>query len=281
MMAERWRERLPALFAIALPVLAGLAYMALFGAPGSYLVANGGALVLAGAFLLLGIPPLHRRGRLVLGLVLLALFALPLLTGPTLEGPFTDGVRRWLPLGPITLHAGLLTIPPLLVLASEDERLGPLAIGVGLLIALLQPDFASAFALTGGAVGLYQARRDWRIGLVIILGFLFSVSAALRGELPAVPFVERVVIDALRESLALGALLALALGGATLTMLFGTGLPARTRYAIGMGFFGFLVASLISNYPTPLAGYGAAAILGFALAHALAFALPEDHKVDA
>lgn len=280
-MGERWQERLPALFAIALPVLAGLAYMAAGGAPQTYMLVNGGALLAGGAILLVGLPPLERRGRVIAGMLLLALFALPLLTGPTLDGPFTEGVRRWLPLGPLALHAGLLTIPPLLVLASQDERLGPIAILVGLLVALLQPDFASGFALTGGAVGLYQARRDWRIGLVIILGFLFSVSAALRGELPAVPFVERIVIDALRESLALGVLLALALGGATLAMLFGTGLPRRIRYAIGMGFFGFLVTSLISTYPTPLAGYGAAAIIGFALAHALAFGLADAQKVDA
>ncbi|MBB3035287.1 hypothetical protein [Alteriqipengyuania lutimaris] len=275
-MEERWRERFPALFAIALPVLAGLAYMALSGAPRSYPIVNGGSLILAGAIVLAGPPRLERRARLIVGGVLLALFALPLLTGPSV-----NGIARWLPLGPVILHAGMLTVPALVLLAAGDDKLGPPALAAALLLALAQPDFASAFALTGGAVGMYQARRNWRIGLVIILGFLIAIAAALQGELPAVPFVERIVIDALRTSPAMAALLALSLLGSVLLMLFATGLPRAVRYPVGMSMFGFLLASLISNYPTPLAGYGAAAIIGFALAHALAFALLDAHNVDA
>ena len=43
-MGERWRDRFPALLAIALPVLVGLAYMATGGAPSAYLIVNGAAL---------------------------------------------------------------------------------------------------------------------------------------------------------------------------------------------------------------------------------------------
>ncbi len=275
-MAERWRERFPALLAIALPVLAGLAYMATGGAPHAYLIVNGGALALAATILLIGVPGPGGRGRMIAGAVLLALFALPLVTGPSM-----NGIARWLPLGSFILHAGMLTIPSLAVLAARDERLGPPALFAGLLIALAQPDFASAFALTGGAIGIYQVRSDWRVGLVIIAGFLIAIAAALQGELPAVPFVERIVIDALRSAPAMAATLALSLIGSTLLMLFGTGLPRIARYPLGMAMFGFLLASLISNYPTPLAGYGAAAIIGFALAHALAFALPDAPQVEA
>lgn len=269
-MQERWRERFPALLAIALPVFAGLAYMASGGAPRDYLIVNSGALLLAALIVLIGLPKLGQRARLIAGGVLLALFALPLLTGPSM-----NGIARWLSLGDFILHAGMLTIPSLAVLAAREERLGPPAILAALLVALAQPDFASAFALTGGAIGIYQVRNDWRVGLVIITGFLIAIAAALQGELPAAPFVERIIIDALRTNPAMAALLALSLAGSILLMAFGTGLPRIARYPIALSLFGFWLASLISNYPTPLAGYGAAAIIGYALAHALAFALPD------
>ena len=262
--------RIPALLALAIPTLAGLAYMALYGAPRSYLIVNGASMVAAGAILLIGLPRLDRKAQLVTGAVLLFLFALPLLTGPSM-----NGIARWLPVGPFILHAGMLTIPALVVLSGREPVLGSAALLVASLVALIQPDFASAFALTGGAIGLYQARADWRIGLVIVLGFFIAISASLRGELPAVPFVERVLHDATFQSPAMALLLVVSLFASILTMLFGTGLPRTARYPIGMCLFGFLLAALINNYPFPLIGYGAAAIIGFALAHALAFALPD------
>ena len=268
-MGERWRERFPALLAIALPVLVGLAYMATGGAPSAYLIVNGAALALSALIVLIGLPPLGRRARIIAVAGLLALFALPLLTGPSM-----NGIARWLPIGPFILHAGMLTIPALAVLAARDDRLGPPALAAALLIALAQPDFASAFALIGGAIGAYQVRSDWRFGLVVIGGFFIAIAAALQGELPAVPFVERIIIDALPTAPLMAALIALSIAGAVLIMLFGTGLPRIARYPTGMSLFGFWLAALISNYPTPLAGYGAAAIIGYALAHAVAFALP-------
>ncbi|GAB5349358.1 hypothetical protein [Alteriqipengyuania sp. 357] len=272
-MAAHRRERFPALIAIALPVLAGLASMALFGAPHGYLIVNGSALLAAGAILLIGMPRFDRRAVRIAGGVFVLIFALPLLSGPHM-----NGIARWLPVGPFILHAGMLTIPALAVLAGRERLWGPVALFAAILIALVQPDFASAFALTGAATGLYQVRPDWRIGIVIIIGFLVAISAALRGELPPAPFVERVLQDASSASPIMAVALALSLAIATLVMLFGTGLPRTARYPLGMSLFGFLVAALISNYPTPLAGYGAAAIIGFALAHAIAFALPEANE---
>ena len=264
------------LIAIALPVITGLAYMALNGAPLSFLIINAGALALAAARILIGVPHLDRRAARIAGAVLLVLFALPLLTGPSI-----NGIERWLPVGPLTLHAGMLAVPSLAVLAAREDKFGPPVLFLALLVALLQPDFASAFALTSGAIGIYQVTRDWRIGLVIIAGFFVAIAAALQGELPAVPFVERIVIDALATAPAWAALLGLSLIGSVLLMTFATTRPRMERYPIGLSLFGFVLASLISNYPTPLAGHGAAAIIGFALAHTLAFALPDAPKVPA
>jgi len=41
------------------------------------------------------------------------------LLGATLLAPGTEGVHRWLPLGPVRIHAGALLLPPLLVALWE------------------------------------------------------------------------------------------------------------------------------------------------------------------
>ena len=97
-----------------------------------------------------------------------------------------------------------------------------------------------------------------------------SIGAVLRGELPAQPFVERVLVDlALREPLA-----ALGLGMALLAgfLMIAHALPAAksTRHALAGSLFGFSLAAFVSNYPSVLIGYGAAPILGYGLALALA-----------
>jgi phosphate/sulfate permease len=49
-------------------------------------------------------------------------------------------------------------------------------------------------------------------------------------------------------------------------------LPAAksTRHALAGSLFGFSLAAFVSNYPSVLIGYGAAPILGYGLALALA-----------
>jgi len=58
--------------------------------------------------------------------------------------------------------------------------------------------------------------------------------------------------------------LALAASPVVIVLLAGGG---RTeRFAVSGALIGFALASIIGSYPTPLIGYGASAILGFALA---------------
>lgn len=233
----RLRQRLPALLALALPVLAGIACMAAFGAPSHYLLTNGGGL-LAGMALAAGLraPPDARTNR-ILAMSLIALLFVPLATGPE-----QNGIARWLPLGPVTLHAGMLAIPPLAVLAARDADYAPPMLLLALLACLLQPDAAGTFALTIAAVGLHHAKQDWKLGAVAIVGFLATLLAALHGELPAVPFVERVLVDYAHRSVpaALGLFAALVVS--------------------------FALVALMSNYPSALIAFGAAPIIGFGLA---------------
>ncbi|WP_133366783.1 hypothetical protein [Qipengyuania sediminis] len=250
-----------ALAALALPVAAGLCYLWLAGAPPSYLAVNGGALVLATLWIAVAPVPTTIRLRRTLIALILGLLFLPILTGPDV-----NGVTRWLPLGPFQLHAGMVVVPLLAVLLGEERELAPGLLSIALLAALLQPDMATGAALMLAAVGLYDATKDWRFGLFAVVAFTVSLVAAMHGELPAQPFVERVIATLARsEPVGALALLAGLLASFYLVIAALPG-PIASRKALAGCLFGFVFAGTVSNYPSPLIGYGAAPILGFGLA---------------
>lgn len=236
--------------------------MAAMGAPTSYLAVNAGALVLATAWILFGEAPRTAKPRRVLMVVLLALLFVPLITGPHL-----NGIARWLPLGPFTLHAGALAFPALAVLAAREKDYVAPALLVALLAAFFQPDAALGFAVVFAAIGLHDTMRDWQLGLVVIVGFLASIMMALKGELPAQPYVERVLVDAAMVNPLLGLALFVALAGGFVLILRAVPLDRHARFALAGSLFGFSLMAILSNYPSVLIGYGAAPILsyGFAL----------------
>lgn len=263
--ASTLRDRIPAAAALAGPVLAGLGYLAAFGAPQSYLIVNGGALV-AAIVVALSCPALRRlHARRALSLFLLVLLFVPLASGPEISG-----VSRWLPLGPFMLHAGMLALPALVVLATHDrDYTAPWLLGA-LLAAFLQPDAATGFAVTFAAIGLHHVTRDWKIGVVAIIGFFATLVMAMRGELPPQPFVERIFAELLVAAPFAAAGLFAALAAGFFLILLASPAPRSQRYALAGCLFGFALMALLSHYPTPLLGYGAAPILGFGLALGLA-----------
>lgn len=254
-------HRLPALLALGLPVLAGLACLAALGAPLRYLAINGAALGLTLPWLMFARMPASVRTRRALILCLLALLFVPLLSGPHL-----NGIARWLPLGPFMLHAGALAFPALAVLAAREKDYAAPILLTALLAASFQPDAALGFAIVFAAVGLHDAMRDWQVGGVVIIGFLASIMMALRGKLPAQPFVERVLVDAALVQPLIALALFAALGGGFVLILRRVPLGRDARFALAGSLFGFSIMALISNYPSVLIGYGAAPILGYGLA---------------
>ena len=255
------RDRVIAILALAIPVLAGLCYLVAFDAPSSFLAINSGALAIGAAWIVSAprvTSPANRRA--LVGVAIFLLF-LPLITGPNLSG-----VTRWLPLGPVTLHAGMFVLPMLVVLAGEEPDYGPGILSLALLAALLQPDMATGVALTLAAFGLYDATKDWRWGLFATVAFTVSLVAAIHGELPAQPYVERIMFLLARTHAvaALGLALSLLVG----FFLIAGSFPGRhaSRKALAGSLFGFSFAGHVSNYPSALIGYGAAPILGFGLA---------------
>jgi hypothetical protein len=258
------RARAAALLALALPVLAGLLFLWRFDAPPTYLAVNAGALGLGALIILLPVhAPPRSVARVLTAMALAALF-LPLVTGPELSS-----VARWVPLGPFTLHVGSLFVPALVVLAARDEEHAPLILAIALFGASLQPDMATGAALMLAGVGFYLKAQDLKYAVFVIVAFFASIVMALHGELPAQPFVERVIIVLVRLAplAALGLLASLL---ASFFLILHT-LPggSTARRALAGSLFGFSLAAVLSNYPSVLIGYGAAPILGYALGLAL------------
>lgn len=254
-----------AVLALATPVLAGIAYLTMLGAPNDYWITNAAALVLAVAAILLTPSLSGGRARHTVTLLLIALLFLPLVTGP-----YVNGIARWLPLGPFAVHSGALALPPLVVLAARDEDFAPSILLAALLAASLQPDAATGLAVMLAAVGLYNATGDWRLVPVAGIALFASMVAGLRGELPAQPFVERILIHLAIDTplAAFGLVIALMVSFFLLAHVIPA--PKPVRHALAGALFGFSLAALVSNYPTILVGYGAAPILGFGLAIGLA-----------
>ena len=260
---RRLAARVAAASSLILAVAAGCAWMTSNGAPARYAAVNAAALAigLASAF---GLSRLSVRTA-----AWLAVLTAPTLAGLALAvGPDVDGVRRWIELGGMTFHAAMLGGPLFAVAASRapGDWLTGVAGAVLALLLALQPDFATALALVCafGSIGLIKPR------LPIGAALLAAVVAALwtyRGSpsLGPVEFVEGVVQRLLADADALSIATLASLGLAVIAPAFT--LPARRGgLALSAWMAGLVVASLLGPYPTPLVGYGAAAIVGYALA---------------
>ncbi|MBH5322223.1 hypothetical protein [Aurantiacibacter sediminis] len=259
------RDRLPALAALAIPVLVGAAWMTLAGAPAHYAVTNLGVLAVMLVWIAVGRGPHTSLSRHMLLAALLVILVSPIWIGPEMTSVTGHRVARWFPLGSLNLHTGMIAAPALAVLAAR-HRYGAAFLLLGVGAAFLQPDAATGFALTIAAVGIHHVKRDWKYAVAAILGFLASIQMTLRGELPPQHFIERVLVDAASDNIFAAIALGTALLAAFLIMLFALPLSREKRFAIGGTLFGFSMIAMMSSYPYPLIGYGAAPIIGFGLA---------------
>ena len=249
------------LAALAIPCLAGLTYLAVSGAPGNYVIVNAAALGIALGWIVVGRVATSVIARRGVSIALLAAFAAPLVIGPDVEG-----VARWLTVGGFALHAGMLALPLLVVLAASDRPAGVFFLLAAVAVAFIQPDAASALALGLGALAAGWQTRHWKMGAAGVLGVLASVAASFGGELPPQPFVEGILPGPSSTS----PLLAIALSGslciAAVLIACNPGIGCAPRFALIGALAGFVLAAIFGNYPTPLVGYGAASIFGMGLA---------------
>jgi cell division protein FtsW (lipid II flippase) len=203
--------------------------------------------------------------------------ALLLLTA-TLAHSGVEGVRRWVSLGPLQLHAAFVALPVLLIVLCaivKRESVGsatwifPFVAGIAAGVLVLQPDAsqASAFAVATALV-LLQRRRaymsDWAAGGIVVGSAVLAWSRP--DPLETVPHVEGIV--GLAASLGAGWPIASALALALLPLPFiSDALRHREQRAEGISlaaYFGIVcVAPFVGPYPVPILGYGLSPILGY------------------
>ena len=246
------------LAALAVPVLAGIVWMALGGAPDRWLLMQGTVLAVGSVMVAFG-DRVAIAGK-PLGIALVCLLFLPLLIGPEINGE-----RRWIGAGPVMLTTALLCLPPLSVLLARARRswlVGPL--GLIFLAGVIQTDASILVAMAFVILALGGRNLVALVGgaLLLALGGLI----AARDMIDAVSFVEVVLQQTALTAPWMAAVLAAALLAAGACILLEPDAPAQEKRSLTACLGGLVAASLIGPYPTPLIGYGAASILGLSLA---------------
>lgn len=243
----------------------GFLFMAMAGAPASYLAMNGAAFALG----LLTLGALREAGRLGVvpaGAISLSLSGALLLV--SLMGVSAEGVTRWLAVGGVLLQPSLIVIPALaLNLARSRDGLSVLAVIIAALALALQPDRAMAGALASAMAALALARHDRGVVVALAAALLaFAVTMIRPDASPAMPYVDQIFFS----SFAVHPLAGLAVtGGAALLLapaLVGLARDPGHRpfHAVfGAVWLAVIAAAALGNYPTPLVGYGGSAILGY------------------
>lgn len=215
-------------------------------------------------------PPGRIAAVIVLALTL-AVEAYILVAGVSMEG-----VRRWVALGPLQLHAASLLVPLAAWTAAQRlDAIIALLLAATLIVLAAQPDAASVLALTLalGVVALVDKSKRRLAGILAVIGAAGVAWALSRPDpLPAVEHVELVVRRAFEASPTLGPLAAVALIAVPMAMLWSRRAPAAL--ALAAAWAGFVLANLIANYPAPVIGAGAAPVLGWLMSMGLTFATP-------
>lgn len=267
------RPRLVGAAAVLASGALGVALLATLGAPSRLVLMNLGATIIAAALTPLLVVA-GRQARRHADVALVGAAALLWLTA--MWGVDLDGVRRWAKVGPLLFHVGFLVLPVALIALPRARTVVGLASLAAIAAALVvQPDGGVALGFAAGVAGLALHVRS-RVALAwLAVAGLGAAAAWLQPDpLPAVAFVEGVAALAVDRGLATGLLAVLALGAPGLLLAV---LARRVHGAAAAGFWvGAVAASLVGNFPTPIAGAGVTPILAYALTWALLAARPAE-----
>jgi cell division protein FtsW (lipid II flippase) len=199
-----------------------------------------------------------------------------------------DGVRRWLPVGPIQVHAGFIGAPILLIAVARilnqarNDYSRVLVSGVTIIAAsvfLVQPDPSQAIAwAVAVSILLFSRRRTslTDVALVAVVILLAGLSLTRPNPLERVPYVEGIIELAAQQGTAWGALSLAAL--AALLVPFAIQLPGQRRSeaaALTAWFSVVCIAPFAGAYPVPVMGYGVSPIVGYFIAIGLSGGLNE------
>lgn len=256
----------PTLGALLAPIAAlavGVGVMRTGGVPSAIWMLN---IAAATVGILLAVAALAKVGTVGDGrgvAVQIGLVVPVVLLGATLVVPGMEGVHRWLPLGPVRVHAGALVLPPLLVfLWKAPWPASTAAALLTLVVLLLQPDAAQAASFCAAWTVVVGVRREAKWAPVVITSLLLGAACLFRPDpLEPVPHVEGIVGMAAAQgsARAVAALVSLALLPAALAWF----LARPVGLVLAVYVTGTLVAAWLGNYPVPVLGYGVSPILGY------------------
>jgi Cell cycle protein len=203
-----------------------------------------------------------------------------LLMAATLTRPGVDGVRRWVSVGPLHLHAAFVAIPILLVACGRIVRSDPsewtsrlvaCALVLAAVVLLAQPDPSQATAFASAAAILLWSRRrrsmiGWAAAGVVVL--LAAVTWTRPDPLAPVPYVEGILGLASNEGSIWLVLSLLALAMLPMPFLAAARRETQRREGLALAvYFGIAcIMAFTGAYPVPLLGYGLSPILGYFLA---------------
>jgi hypothetical protein len=217
---------------------------------------------------------LHHAAHRRLGAEILFAVASAMLAAVLLVGIEIEGVKRWLPLGPLHVQPALILAPLLLaVAASREGRHWRVALLAPVALIAAQPDGATSIALAAGIAALMAAasgrsRRGWsqrRIATTagaFILATLGLIVAGMPTP-PPVAFVEGTVEIAL-----LSGAVAVALHILTMALMLAALLSRRDPVGASLAayFAVSVLAAIFMAFPMPLAGAGPSHMIGFGIA---------------
>ena len=248
-------------------VALGLVYLVCAGAPLRYVGINVGALVI-GLTMLALLSRTAVAGERWAGPAVMAMAGVLLITAGL--GERIDGASRWVRLGGLSIQPSLVFLPLMIVtFARFRDRLA----GVGLIVAAvalaIQPDRAMAAMLAAGLIALAVMRPGRLVILAAgaaVAGFATTMVRA--DTLPAAPYVEQIIYSSFDVHIIIGAAV---LAGCFLILVpaiigwYGDRQNRETYAAFGTIWLVAVLAAALGNYPTPLVGYGASAIIGYIL----------------
>jgi cell division protein FtsW (lipid II flippase) len=223
-----------------------------------------------------------QRSRGAIPWLLVAVVALTLVTAGR------DGVRRWLPLGPFSLHASAVLAPWVLRSLRDGVVRGhrrALLLALCLqCVHLAQPDFGQAAAFALGSLVLV-ARGPLSIAMRALFAAsmlaLAAVTVLRRDPLEAVDSVERIV--ALAAELGPAWLLASVAAMLAYIALVARGPRAPDALSLSLAAYGAcaaLVAVVTERFPVPWLGAGAGPVIGAMLSAAALFTQRSDARDD-
>jgi hypothetical protein len=188
----------------------------------------------------------------------------------TLLAPGLEGVHRWLPLGPLRLHASSAFAPWVLVGLLSSSRT-TLRLTWILLIAIqavhvVQPDAGQATALAAGALPLLLSpprRTRAAVGVSVVVALFALVSWGRHDPLPPVDHVERILFLAFASGLLARMAVLLGVGALVGPFVRKDGMPPEARAALGLYLVGAFTVTTMGNFAVPAFGAGAGPVLGW------------------